>query len=237
MYYVTIGGVKILKRPIYIKGADVSWLQYIEENGENIYIRDQKSECLKILKENGISYIRLRIWNNPKDKYCGKEATLKMAKKIIECGFKFLLEIHYTDFWANPNKQTKPEEWRNLTFEELKKAVYDYTKDIVCALDNQGTLPDFIRINRESIWGMLWPEDKPDYQNDSDIRWKRFSELLNSGINGIKDSIEKEQKVKIMIHETSHQGQSRYMEDLINVVEEAVGDREKDIFLDIIEEF
>jgi arabinogalactan endo-1,4-beta-galactosidase len=189
-----------MEKQEFINGADVSWLEMVEECGGNYYENGQSKDCLEILKANGINYIRLRIWNNPEFYYCGKEATLKMAKRVKNMGFKLLLDFHYSDFWADPAKQFKPAEWEGLSFEELTSAVYKYTKDIVLALNNQGTLPDMIQVGNEIINGMIWPDAKLSRENNGDEQWDKFACLVKAGIKGVKDSLQDSQSVNIMIH-------------------------------------
>jgi beta-galactosidase len=81
-----------------------------------------------------------------------------MAKRIKAAGLKFLLDFHYSDYWADPGKQYKPKAWRGLAFEELKNAVYDYTKDVIQQLKDQGTTPDMVQIGNEINHGIIWPE-------------------------------------------------------------------------------
>ena len=52
----------------YIKGADISELLEMEQKG--IVYKDQNgvaTDALKILKDNGVNYVRIRLWNDPKD--------------------------------------------------------------------------------------------------------------------------------------------------------------------------
>lgn len=184
----------------FIKGVDISSVQQIEDNGGKYYDEGIGEDCLKILKNNGINYIRLRIWNNPPLNYCNKAKTLEMAKRIKDLDFKFLLDFHYSDFWADPQKQTKPKEWQSLTFDELKEAVYYYTKDIITSLKNQGTLPDMIQIGNEIVWGMLWPDAKLSKENNSNEQWGKFADLIKAGIDGVKSTLTSGDVVKIMIH-------------------------------------
>ncbi|WP_156940185.1 glycoside hydrolase family 53 protein [Caldanaerobius polysaccharolyticus] len=185
---------------LFIKGADVSWLKLMEDCGARYYENGQLKDCLEILKNNGINYIRLRIWNNPPFEYCNKQSTLEMVKRLKKLGFKFLLDFHYSDFWADPAKQNKPAAWENLTFNELKDAVYNYTKEVICALKDQGTLPDMVQIGNEITWGMLWPDAKLSRENNGDEQWDKFTDLIKAGVNGVEDSLDSKQWIKIMIH-------------------------------------
>jgi beta-galactosidase len=92
---------------------------------------------------------------------------------------KLLLNFHYSDYWADPGKQFKPAAWKDLSFEQLKKAVYDYTKDVIQQLKNQGTTPDMVQVGNEINHGMLWPDgniSNPD----------GLAQLINAGTAAVK---------------------------------------------------
>ena len=71
---------------------------------------------LKILKDHGFNYIRLRLFvdsandsgYSPGKGFCDLQHTLQMAKGIKNAGMKFLLDFHYSDTWTDPGKQFKP---------------------------------------------------------------------------------------------------------------------------------
>jgi LPXTG-motif cell wall-anchored protein len=185
----------------FIKGADVSMIYQIEENGGKFYDNGVEKDPLQILKDHGVNWIRLRIWNNPEGKGGGendKEKTLAIAKRAKAIGLKFLLDFHYSDFWTDPGKQTKPAAWENMTNEQLEAAVYDYTKDIVTSLKAVNALPDMVQIGNEINGGMLWPNGK-NYGEGSG-GFDQLAKFLKSGIKGVKDSLSEGQNVKIMLH-------------------------------------
>ena len=60
--------------------------------------------------------------------------TLAMARRIKKAGMKFALDLHYSDTWADPDKQFKPSAWEGTTGAELEEKLYSYTKDVMIAL-------------------------------------------------------------------------------------------------------
>ncbi|MCX7709881.1 MAG: arabinogalactan endo-1,4-beta-galactosidase [Clostridia bacterium] len=190
----------------FITGADISTLQQIEDFGGKVYEKGIQRKCMDILQDRGFNYIRLKVWNNPglpnsdPAGYNNKEHTLQMAKRIKDMGFKLLIDFHYSDFWADPQVQTKPAAWEGLKFEGLNDAVYEYTKEVITALKAQGTLPEMVQIGNEISNGFLWDDGKLDGINATDAQWDKFCQLLKSGIRGLKDSLGSMQDVKIMIH-------------------------------------
>jgi beta-galactosidase len=147
-------------------GADISFLPELEARGMKFSDRGVQKDALEILKDHGFNYIRLRIFKDPqKDSgyspgkgFCDLEHTKSMAKRIRAAGMKFLLDFHYSDYWADPGKQFKPEAWKGKSFQQLQDSVYAYTGTVLLALKNQGTPPDMVQVGNEINHGMLWPE-------------------------------------------------------------------------------
>ena len=83
-----------------------------------------------------------------------------MAKHVKASGLKFLLDIHYSDSWADIVQQPKPALWENLTFPVLKDSVYQYTKKVIRILKEQDALPDMVQIGDGISHGMLWNDGR-----------------------------------------------------------------------------
>lgn len=114
-----------------------------------------------------------------------------MAK---EHGFKFLLDYHYSDTWADPAKQFIPKAWEGLSHETLVDSVYKYTRQTMIAFRNAGVFPDMVQVGNEISNGMLWPNGKlPD-------NWDNLAELIQAGINGVHASCGNNPCPQIMIH-------------------------------------
>ena len=191
----------------FIKGADISMLAEVEKHGGKYFDFDGKQkDAMQILKENGFNYIRLRLWNDPKDAeghgYGGGNSdlatTIALAKRAKALGMKVLLDYHYSDFWTDPGRQNKPKAWEGMTIEQLTKAVHDYTKQTFAEIKKAGALPDMVQIGNEINGGMLWPEGKSWGQNGGEF--DRLSGLLKAGISGVKENLGKDDHVKIMLH-------------------------------------
>ena len=118
----------------------------------------------------------------------------------LKRSLRWVLDIHYSDTWADPAHQTKPAAWNNLTFNALKDSVYQYTSLVITALKNQNTLPDIVQIGNEIICGLSWDDGRVCDQYNSPQQWAQLGELVNEGIQGVKDNIDAVDTVKIMIH-------------------------------------
>lgn len=176
------------ERP-YAVGADISWLQWQEQNGVEFSDGGVKGDALAILRDNGFNYIRLRLFVNPRselgysqrDGFCDLEHTLAMAKRIKEAGMYFLLDFHYSDNWADPQKQIMPQAWQTFSYEEVCAEVYNHTKATLEALVAQGTAPDMVQVGNEVSNGMLWPYGSVRHS------FEGLCGLLKEGVRAVRE--------------------------------------------------
>ncbi|SEL46321.1 arabinogalactan endo-1,4-beta-galactosidase [Kosakonia sacchari] len=191
----------------FIKGADISTLLDAEKHGAKFYNdKNQQQDALAILKANGVNYVRLRLWVDPKDAqgqaYGGGDndlaTTLALAKRAKAQGMKLLLDFHYSDFWTDPGKQFKPKAWEKMDYAQLKTAIHDYTRDTIARFKQEGVLPDMVQIGNEINSGILWPEGKSWGQGGGEF--DRLAGLLTSAIDGLKENLKNGEQVKIMLH-------------------------------------
>lgn len=176
-----------IRHPIKMMGADISFLPQLEAAGKKFYDGNQEKNALQILKAHGFNYIRLRIFNQPAadsgyapgQGFCDLAHTLQMAQRIHSAGMQWLLDFHYSDTWADPGKQFMPAAWRHLNFQELKAAVYQYTRQVLLALQAQGTLPNMVQVGNEINHGILWPAGSIQHPDS-------LAQLLQAGIAAVK---------------------------------------------------
>ncbi|RED63970.1 glycosyl hydrolase 53 family protein [Cohnella lupini] len=179
----------------FVKGADISTLQAIEDAGGKYFDNGVERDLLAILKDKGVNYIRLRIWNNPvqAEGYNDKAHTVELAKRVKDAGLKLLLDFHYSDFWTDPGNQVKPAAWENLHDAELNEALYDYTADVMNALKAVNAYPDMVQIGNEINPGMMLPDG-------AITNYDKLARLLSSGIKAVRDTTPAGHDVKTMIH-------------------------------------
>lgn len=196
---------------MWLNGADISMLEEIENsNGKYYDTNNNRVDAIEYLPEIGFNLCRLRLWVNPYDEmgnaYGGGtndlETTISLAKRIKANGMKFLLDIHYSDFWTDPRKQKLPKDWSNLSFEQLKDKVYSYTSEVLQILEKESVVPEMIQIGNEITNGFLWPHGQlPEYianePNQPGRDYQKFFELLSMGIKATRE-INKE--IKIIMH-------------------------------------
>jgi arabinogalactan endo-1,4-beta-galactosidase len=184
----------------FIKGVDVSTLLQIEDNGGLFKENGLSKDPLQIFKDHGINYVRLKLWHTPTANYNNQQKVLIAAQRIKSKGLKFLLDFHYSDWWADPGNQTKPATWNGLPFQSLKDSVYEYTKNVITTLKTYNLLPDMVQIGNEIICGMLWKDGRICDQYNTPQQWNNFASLVKEGILGVNESINVNDSVKIMIH-------------------------------------
>ena len=182
----------------FIKGMDLSTLLEVEAHGGKFYDGGGAEDAVEILKRCGMNLVRLRLWNNPYSE-TGKpygagtndlEKTLAMAKRLKKAQIPWLLDLHYSDFWADPGKQNIPKAWQGLTVPELVQAVYAYTADVLCALLRQDAAPAMVAVGNELSNGMLWPYGRvPEYRN--------LADFLSAGIRAVRECLP---GVPVMLH-------------------------------------
>ena len=190
---------KISEKIKFIKGMDVSTLLELEALGAKFQDADgDERDVLSILQEYGTNAIRIRLWNHPYSQegepYGGgtndMDSVITLAKRVRERGMYILLDVHYSDFWADPGKQIKPKAWADFTGKRLEYAVYDYTLAMLRNFRTEGVFPDMIQVGNELSNGLLWPDGKrPNYEN---IAW-----FVSAGIRAVRAV---DQDMPIMIH-------------------------------------
>ena len=178
----------------YAIGADLSFLKQAEDRGFAFKENGVAKAGLQIFKDHGYNWIRLRLFHTPTRLPNDLEYTIALAKAAKKMGFKFLLNYHYSDTWADPGKQYIPKAWEGKSHEELVQTVYEYTRDTMIAFRDSAAMPEMVQVGNEIIAGMLWPDGKlPD-------NWKNLAELVQAGINGVNASCGNLPRPKILIH-------------------------------------
>lgn len=118
-----------------------------------------------MLKDSGVNYVRVRVWNDPKDSSgngygggnCDIDTACEIGKRAAEHGLKLLVDFHYSDFWADPSKQMAPKAWEGMDIEAKKQAVYDYTVESLNKLKESGADIGMVQLGNETN-GMMCGE-------------------------------------------------------------------------------
>ncbi len=187
----------------FLGGADVSALGRIEQAGGVFRDSGRTGDAIAILRAHGAKAFRLRLFVNPNDsdvQVNDLPYTVAMATRVKAAGAKLLLDIHYSDTWADPGHQTTPAAWAALPFDSLVLEVERYTDSAVAGLKAAGALPDIVQVGNEIDNGMLWPLGQLYVAGaDTLLAWTRFTGLVKAGIRGVRDALGPGDTVRIML--------------------------------------
>ena len=150
-----------------VVGGDISLLPNYEAKGAKYYDMKWKviPQLLPWFKDQGWNAMRVRLFVDPSKAPADEigqgvcqdlEYVKTLGARIKAAGFKFMLDFHYSDSWADPAKQYTPDAWKGLTDEQLYTTIYEYTRDCLQALVEAGATPDYIQTGNEISYGMLW---------------------------------------------------------------------------------
>jgi arabinogalactan endo-1,4-beta-galactosidase len=201
--------------PLRVRGADISFTLQEEAAGRRFRDGGAVRPVESILARRGATFVRLRVWNHPPAGYSDRAAALRLARRAKAAGLKVLLDLHYSDFWADPAHQTTPAAWAGQNLRTLAVTVRAYTRDIVAEFARNGAAVDMIQVGNEITAGMLWPVGQ--IYVGSTQRWPEFSTLLAAGIAGAREGNPAGQALEVMVHidRGADNGGSRYFYDHI----------------------
>lgn len=190
--------------PFFCIGADVSEIPAAESRGVKYYDFDgTEKDPLVIMANHGFNEIRLRLFVKPdaprgysRDGFCGTESTIAFAKRILAAGMRFSLNFHYSDTWADPDKQYKPSEWEGLTGKALEDKLYEYTKETLLAFKAAGAAPQVVQVGNEISHGMVWPEGKV-MDDATEENWAACMGLYKAGQRAVREVLP---DAKLQIH-------------------------------------
>jgi len=193
----------------FAKGADISWCTEMESNGMKFYTSaGVQTECTALMKSLGMNAIRLRVWVNPAEGWCNKEDMLVKALRAKNLGMRIMIDFHYSDSWADPGQQIKPETWKDLDLKHLKQAITDHTEEVLNLLKKNNITPEWVQVGNEVTSGLLWDTNASlsgatwDATKDG-IVYKpneaNFASFLETGYQAVK-AVFPDAKVIIHLH-------------------------------------
>lgn len=182
----------------WIIGMDLSTLLEVEHCGGRFKDGGEEGDALKILQGYGMNLVRLRLWNDPYspegEPYgagCNSlNCVIALARRVKAAGLDWLLDFHYSDFWADPGKQRLPKAWVGMDEEQLTQAVYRYTAETLDTLRELDLMPRMVAVGNEVSRGLLWPIGKvPNYG--------AIARFISAGIRAVR---ERAPEADTMIH-------------------------------------
>ena len=200
----------------FVRGVDLSYVNQVMDHGGTYQDSGSVENPYKIFAEYGANVARFRLWHDPDwvqnevypdqevSLYSGLENVTKSIEEAKAQGLSINLDFHYSDTWADPQQQRIPEAWRNITdLQVLKDSVYKYTQQTLQHLNEQGLMPEFVQIGNETNCGLLYTNAPPEFPNLNvcDGNWENAGEVINSGIQAVRDVAENsEVDTKIILH-------------------------------------
>lgn len=186
-------------------GIDISTYFEELENGAKYYVGNKEVQPLNLFTENGVDIMRIRLWLNPYSKdgvpylggTCDMNNFLRLAKLGVTKGYNIMLDIHYSDFWVDPGKQTIPKAWAGLSASQLENKVYEYTVEVLTIIKNNGIPLEFIQVGNEITNGMLWPLGKLDETKTPRGNYDNFIKFIKAGVKGCREVYN---QAKLILH-------------------------------------
>lgn len=147
---------------------------YKDFNGNII----KNQDFFNFLANQGMNWVRIRVWNDPYDSngngYGGGTNDLKkavtMGQWATKAGMKVLIDFHYSDGWADPERQTAPKAWQSYKGDPDKtaEAVGTFTKDSLQQLLDAGVDVEMVQVGNETNNGIAGVSPKGDWTANVD---------------------------------------------------------------------
>lgn len=170
----------------FIMGMDASSVPSLEAGGVKYYdYNGTETDVYKVLAQNGINYIRVRVWVDPFDKdgngygggNCDINTALEIGKRVTKYGMKLLVNFHYSDFWADPSKQQCPKDWEGLDIDQKAEKLYEYTKESLKLLKKAGVDVGMVQVGNETNGGKM----------SGETTWDNTAKLFSSGSKAVRE--------------------------------------------------
>ncbi len=143
----------------FIMGMDASSVIAEEQSGVKYFsFAGEEQDVFKTLAENGITHIRVRVWNHPYDAeghgYGGGnndvEKAVEIGRRATKYGMQLIVDFHYSDFWADPGKQMVPLAWKEMSAKEKADALYAFTLDSLKTMKKAGIAVGMVQLGNET---------------------------------------------------------------------------------------
>ena len=214
IYEELLNGTSPEPLPERLVGGDISMISRYEERGAIYKDRNGNtiSNILPYYGEQGWNAMRVRLFVNPEnatsiEKEEGVIQDLNyvkaLGKRIKDAGYALVLDLHYSDSWADPGKQTVPAAWSGASTTDLQDSVYNYTKRVIQEMIAAGARPDFIQLGNEITGGMLWPTGHvyPTGGAPDGGSWDMFAAYQHSAATAVREVCS---STKIILHVEMH---------------------------------
>ncbi len=168
----------------FVMGMDASSVISLEKSGVKYYNFNGKEEdVFKILADNGINTIRVRVWNDPFDDKgngygggnCDINTAVEIGKRATKYRMNLMVDFHYSDFWADPAKQMVPKAWSKMDVGEKSAAIYEFTTESLMQLKNAGIRVSMVQIGNETNANFC-----------GETNWRNIANMMKEGGNAVR---------------------------------------------------
>ena len=169
----------------FIYGVDLS--SVLAEEASGVRYRDfdgSERDVFQILAENGVTHIRVRVWNDPFDAEgsgygggnCDVACAAEIGRRAAAAGMKLIVDFHYSDFWADPGKQAVPKAWAEMTAEQKADALHSFTGEALRTIAEAGGVIGMVQIGNETNEFLCGERD-----------WDAIALLMRSGARAVRE--------------------------------------------------
>jgi len=200
--------VFIVNAQDFYLGVDLSYVNELEDCGTAYFTMDGvETDPYELLADKGANIVRLRLWHNPQWTEYSNLTDVKISiQRAKEQGMEVMLDLHYSDFWADPSRQWRPEAWKGIDdISILGDSVYEYTYKTLKHLLDAGLDPAIVQVGNE-INGNILIERTTENIDDSSpgmypLDWPRQVSLLHRGIDAINEiNATYDKAIKSLVH-------------------------------------
>jgi len=187
----------------YYFGSDLSYVNEMEDCGAVYRGKDgTPADVYGLFAQTGTNLIRIRLWNDPHwTDYSNLNDVRRALRRAKEAGLPVLLDFHYSDDWADGEKQLVPKAWAGLSTEAQAEALYRFTYDTLMTLHAEGLMPDQVQVGNETNGEMMGDLTYTEGQPKKPINWERNATLFKAGIRAVQDAGQAAGKTpRIMLH-------------------------------------
>ena len=164
-------------------GADISGTTELEAKGKQLRnAKGEPRENTALMRELGLNAVRLRVWVNPVEhgNFCNKEDVVRMALRAKDWGMALMIDFHYSDWWADPGQQNIPAQWKSMSYEEMKQALANHTREVLEAIKEAGVEVRWVQVGNETTHGFLWPVGR------AEENMRQYAGLTDAGYQAVK---------------------------------------------------
>jgi arabinogalactan endo-1,4-beta-galactosidase len=216
-------------------GNDLSYVNEMEDCGAVYKEKMQPQDPFKIFANHGANLVRVRLWNDPswwqdslqqppgvKSHYSDFADVRKTISRAKSNGMQVMLDLHLSDFWADPSHQVVPQKWLNVAYVDslLADSVYNYVFSVLSTLDRDTLMPEIVKVGNETNPGMMiHAKLNADYTagNLISYSWARQAKLYNAAFKAIRDvSKNSSIKPKICLHYAGLKNIADWYQNVIN---------------------